>query len=420
MPVYEYKGLDTKGKPCAGLVDAETARVARQKLRKQGVLTTKIVEGAGSGSGFRPSAVKGAGKALSVEVDLSKYLNPIGVTDIALMTRQLAALLGAGIPLVETMGALAEQVEKERFRIILREVKQKVNEGTSLADALGDYPKVFSDLYVNMVRAGEQAGALEHVLERLADYTEASVELRGKVASALTYPAIMLLVALAVIAFMMAYVVPKITKLFEDMGADLPLITKLVIAFSKLLQNYWWLLIGGTVLAVVLGLRWYRTENGRQQADDWLLRVPGLGRMFLMVSISRFSSTLATLMASGVPLLTAMNIVRNIVTNVVLKDVIGTAHVAVREGQPMSVPLKQSGRFPPMVIHMIAVGERTGELSPMLNRVATTYEGQVSRKLATLTALLEPLMILVMGGIVFVIALAVLLPMLQMNTLAGS
>jgi len=420
VPVYEYKGLDTAGKSCSGLVDAETAKVARQKLRKQGVLTTDIFEGKGGGGGaFRASSVKGASKALSVEIDLSKYLNPIGVTDIALMTRQMSALLGAGIPLVETMSALADQVEKERFRIILREIKQKVNEGSSLADALGDYPKVFSDLYVNMVRAGEQAGALEQVLERLADYTEASVELRGKVAAALTYPAIMLLVALGVIGFMMAYVVPKITKLFEDMGADLPWITKLVIALSKLLQGYWWLLIGGAVLAVVLWLRWYRTEAGRMRADDWSLKLPGLGKMFLMVSISRFSSTLATLMSSGVPLLTAMNIVRNIVSNVVLKDVISTAHVAVREGQPMSVPLKKSGRFPPMVVHMISVGERTGELSPMLNRVAITYEGQVNRKLATLTALLEPLMILVMGGIVFIIALAVLLPMLQMNTLAG-
>ena len=420
MPVFEYKGLDNAGKGCTGLVDAETAKAARQKLRKQGVFTTNIFEGKGSGGGaFRPSSVKGAGKALSIEVDLSKYLNPIGVTDIALMTRQMAALLGAGIPLVETMGALADQVEKERFRIILREVKQKVNEGSSLGDALADYPKVFSDLYVNMVRAGEQAGALEQVLERLADYTEASVELQGKVAAALTYPAIMLLVALGVIGFMMAYVVPKITKLFEDMGADLPWITKVVIAMSKLLQGYWWLLIGGGIAATVLGIRWYRTEGGRLKADEWILKVPGLGRMFLMVSISRFSSTLATLMLSGVPLLTAMSIVRNIVSNVVLKEVISTAHVAVREGQPMSVPLKQSGRFPPMVVHMISVGERTGELSPMLNRVAGTYEGQVNRKLATLTALLEPLMILVMGGIVFVIALAVLLPMLQMNTLAG-
>jgi general secretion pathway protein F len=188
---------------------------------------------------------------------------------------------------------------------------------------------------------------------------------------------------------------------------------------SKLLQGYWWLLIGGGIAAAILVTRWYRTEEGRQRADDWMLKVPGLGGMFLMVSISRFSSTLATLMLSGVPLLTAMSIVRNIVSNVVLKDVISTAHIAVREGQPMSVPLKQSGRFPPMVVHMISVGERTGELSPMLNRVATTYEGQVNRKLATLTALLEPLMILVMGGIVFFIALAVLLPMLQMNTLAG-
>jgi len=424
VPVYEYKGLDDGGKSTSGMVDADTARAARVKLRKQGIFTTSIVEGKGSsaeGASARPNgeSPQGKGQGLSVEIDLAKYLNPIGITDVAIATRQLSALLGAGIPIVESMEALSEQVEKEQFRLILREIRQKVNEGTALADALEDYPKVFSVLYVNMVRAGERAGALEHVLERLADYTEASVELRGKVAAALTYPAIMLLVALGVIGFMMAYVVPKITKLFQDMGADLPLITKLVIACSDLLQNFWWLLgllaIGGT-----LGLRyWYGTEAGRKKADDLILRVPSLGRMFLMISVARFASTLSTLMMSGVPLLTAMGIVRNVVTNVVLQDVIADAQEAVREGQPMNRPLRKSGRFPPMVVHMISVGEKTGELSPMLNRVAITYEAQVNRKLATLTALLEPLMILVMGGIVFVIALAVLLPMLQMNTLAG-
>ncbi|HCP44784.1 MAG TPA: type II secretion system protein GspF [Deltaproteobacteria bacterium] len=421
MPVYEYKGLDDAGKAASGMVDADTARAARVKLRKQGVFTTSIIEGKGGAiegsparNGDRPK-----GQGLSVEVDLSKYLNPIGITDVAIATRQLSALLGAGIPIVESMEALSEQVEKEQFRLILREIRQKVNEGTALADALEDYPKVFSTLYVNMVRAGERAGALEHVLERLADYTEGSVELRGKVASALTYPAIMLLVALGVIGFMMAYVVPKITKLFQDMGADLPLITKLVIAASDILQNYWWLLAVLTVGGAI-GLRyWYGTEAGRQKADDLILRIPSLGRMFLMVSVARFASTLSTLMMSGVPLLTAMGIVRNVVTNVVLQDIIATAQEAVREGQPMNRPLRKSGRFPPMVVHMISVGEKTGELSPMLNRVATTYEAQVNRRLATLTALLEPLMILVMGGIVFVIALAVLLPMLQMNTLAG-
>lgn len=420
MPVYEYKGLDDGGKATAGMVDADTARAARVKLRKQGVFTTSIVEGKG-GSAETASAgpTSKASQGLSVEVDLSKYLNPIGITDVAIATRQLSALLGAGIPIVESMEALSEQVEKEQFRLILREIRQKVNEGTALADALEDYPKVFSTLYVNMVRAGERAGALEHVLERLADYTEASVELRGKVASALTYPAIMLLVALGVIGFMMAYVVPKITKLFQDMGADLPLITKLVIACSDLLQNYWWLM-GALAIGGSIGLRyWYGTEAGRLKFDDLILRVPSLGRMFLMVSVARFASTLSTLMMSGVPLLTAMGIVRNVVTNVVLQDVIATAQEAVREGQPMNRPLRKSGRFPPMVVHMISVGEKTGELSPMLNRVAITYEAQVNRRLATLTALLEPLMILVMGGIVFVIALAVLLPMLQMNTLAG-
>jgi general secretion pathway protein F len=343
----------------------------------------------------------------------------VGVADVALATRQLAALLGAGIPLVEALAALSEQVEKERFQLVLREVKEKVNEGSSLANALGGYPKIFSDLYVNMVRAGEQAGALEQVLQRLADYTEASVELRGKVAAALTYPAVMMLVALGVIGFLLTYVVPKITKLFKDMKADLPWITKIVIAVSNLLQSYWWLALILVAVAIWAFRRWYRTEAGREKVDGWTLRVPVFGSMMRMVAIARFAITLSTLMKSGVPLLSALNIVRAIVSNVVLQKAVAQAQEAVREGQPMNAPMKRSGQFPPMVVHMVAVGERTGELSSMLSRVATTYESQVNRRLATLTSLLEPLMILVMGGIVFFIALSVLLPMLQMNMLAG-
>lgn len=422
MAVYEYKGLDGNGKKAQGLVDADSAKAARQKLRKQGVFVTDIEEGkAGSnvrsgGSGKSKAKKGGIG---SIEIDVAKYFEIIGVADVANATRQLSALLGAGIPLVETLGALSEQVEKENFRIILREVKTKVNEGSNLADAMEDYPKVFTGLYVNMVRAGEQAGALDKVLMRLADYTEAQVELRGKVGAALTYPAVMLLVAMGVIGFLLTYVVPKITKVFRDMGSELPLITKIVLGVSNFLQGYWWLVI---LLMVVFAFgfrRWYRTESGRRRIDGAMLNMPIFGRMLRLVSIARFSSTLATLMTSGVPLLGAMGIVKKILTNVVLSEAVGVAQVAVREGQPMNQPLKASGEFPPMVVHMIAVGERTGELAPMLERIALTYESQVNRRVETLTALLEPLMILFMGGIVFVIALAVLLPMLQMNQIAG-
>jgi general secretion pathway protein F len=422
MPVYEYAGLDTRGKKTTGLVDADTSKAARIKLRKQGVFTTSIAEGKGGVAAIRTSTRKvgGGGSAkdkLSKEIDFGQLFIRINVQDLSLATRQLSALLSAGIPLVECLGALSEQVDKERFRIILREIREKVNEGSTLGDALGAYPKVFNNLYVNMVRAGEQAGALEHVLSRLADYTEATVELRGKVMASLTYPAVMLAVAGAVITFLMAYVVPKITKLFKARQAELPWITEVVLFVSDALKAYWWaFLIVGIVGTLAFG-RYYRTEDGRLKVDRTLLKVPVLGGLLRMIAIARITSTLATLMDSGVPLLNAMGIVKNIVNNVVLKAAVGDARDAVREGEPMNRPLARSGEFPPMVVHMIAVGERTGELADMLGRIAKTYESQVNRRLATLTALLEPLMILVMGGVVFVIALAILLPMLDIQNL---
>jgi len=416
MPVYEYKGLDPKGKKTEGLIEADSPKGARTKLRKQGVFTTDITEGKAGAVRSGGGKAKGGG---NIEIDVGRYFEFITVADVAIATRQLASLLGAGIPLVESMGALSEQVEKESFRLILREIKTKVNEGSSLWKALADYPKVFTPLYSNMVKAGEQAGALEHVLGRLADYTEAQVELRGKVGSALTYPAVMMLVAMGVITFMLTYVVPKITKVFRDMGSELPLITKIVLFVSNALQSYWYLFLIAIVASVWGFRRYYRTEDGRMKIDGMVLKLPIIGRMLLMVSVSRFASTLATLMASGVPLLAAMKIVRAIISNVVLQDAMAVAEEAVREGQPMNKPLKESGKFPPMVTHMIAVGERTGDLGPMLERIAITYESQVNRRLETMTSLLEPLMILVMGGVVFVIALAVLMPMLQMNTIAG-
>jgi len=421
MPVYEYEGLNDKGRKSSGLVDADSPRGARQKLRKQGVFPTSVVLGkAGAvADQSKGSSSKGSSSSKSRDIDFSKYLERVSVHDVAIATRQLSSLLSAGIPLVESIGTLAEQVEKEKLRLVLREVREKVNEGSSLADALGHYPSVFSSLFVNMVRAGEQAGALDQVLERLADHTEAMVDLRGKVSAALTYPALMMLVAVAVISFLMVYVIPKLTKLFKDRDMELPAITRMVMWVSDSLQSYWWLMGILLVAGLFFFARWHRTEAGRRATDSFLLRIPMLGRMLRMVAISRFASTLSTLMLSGVPVLSAMRIVSKIVSNVVLKEVIDEAEEAVREGEPMNHPLMRSGQFPPMVVHMIAVGEKTGELPKMLERISITYEGQVKRKLQTLTSLLEPLMILVMGGIVFVIALAVLLPMMNINSMAG-
>jgi general secretion pathway protein F len=420
VAVYEYKGLDKAGKNATGIVDADSPKAARLKLRKQGVFPTSVVEAKGgalraAGKGTTSASTSGG---LSVEVDFSKYLERVSVGDIAIATRQLSALVGAGIPLVESLGAISEQVEKEKLRLIFREVKEKVNEGATLHKALAGYPKIFSNLYTNMVKAGEQAGALETVLDRLADYTESMVELRGKVVAAMTYPLIMMFVAMGVVGFLLTFVVPKITKLFDDMGADLPLITRVVVGISGFMQSYWWLLTLLAAAGYYAFRRWYATDSGRHKVDDVVLRIPVFGGMLSMVAISRFASTLATLMNAGVPLLSALGIVRNLLGNVILQDVVETAQVQVREGRALNRPLRESGRFPPMVIHMIAVGERTGDLAPMLERVSTSYESQVNRRLETLSSLLEPLMILIMGGVVFVIALSILLPMLNMNSLA--
>lgn len=420
MAVYEYKGLDKAGKNATGIVDADSPKAARLKLRKQGVFPTSVVEAKGgalraAGKGTTSASTSGG---LSVEVDFSKYLERVSVGDIAIATRQLSALVAAGIPLVESLGAISEQVEKEKLRLVFREVKEKVNEGATLHKALEGYPNIFSNLYTNMVKAGEQAGALETVLDRLADYTESMVELRGKVVAAMTYPLIMMFVAMGVVGFLLTFVVPKITKLFDDMGADLPLITRVVVGISGFMQSYWWLLTLLAAAGYYAFRRWYATDSGRHKVDDVLLRIPVFGGMLSMVAISRFASTLATLMNAGVPLLSALGIVRNLLGNVILQDVVETAQVQVREGRALNRPLRESGRFPPMVIHMIAVGERTGDLAPMLERVSTSYESQVNRRLETLSSLLEPLMILIMGGVVFVIALSILLPMLNMNSLA--
>lgn len=429
MPVYEYKGLTGGGKTVNGIVDAETVKSARARLRKQGVFATDVreqTERASPRAGRaprpsptgRPAPEKAAPKAklsLSTEVDLGRYFQRITIDDMATATRQLSTLFSAGIPIVDSLGALADQVENERLKVVLSDVKENVNEGASLAEALRPHRKVFTDLYVNMVAAGEQSGALDAVLSKLADYTEGQVKLRGKLVGALTYPVVMVGLSFFILGFLMTVVVPKFSKLFEDLDATLPLVTRILLGASGVFASYWWLILAGLGL-VAWGLRkWAVTEGGRKTLDRGALRLPIFGKLLRMVAVSRFASTLSTLLAAGVPILGAMAIARNVVENSVIAEVIEQARGSVSEGQSIAVPLRRSGEFPPMVTHMIAIGEKTGELEMMLQKVATSYENQVERTVDALTSLLEPILILVMGGMVGFIAVAVLWPMLSLN-----
>jgi general secretion pathway protein F len=343
----------------------------------------------------------------------------ITADDIAITTRQLAVLVGAGVPLVEALGALVDQVDHERMKRVVSDVRQRVNEGSSLADALSAHGKVFSTLYVNMIRAGESSGALEIVLVRLADFTESQARLRSKVIGTLTYPAAMLGIGTVIMAILFTVVIPKITKIFDETKVTLPWTTRALIGFSTTVHDWWWAFLLLFACAVALAARWRRTPDGRAVWDRWVLTAPLFGNLIRQIAIARFSRTLSTLLKSGVPLLTSLDIVKNIVGNVQLAAVVEASREAIKEGESIAAPLKRSGEFPPLVYHMVAIGERSGQLEEMLTNVANAYDAQVETKIGALTALLEPFMIVAMGVVVAFIVFSILMPILQINNLAG-
>lgn len=418
MAVFEYKALTATGKVETGIVDADSAKAARAKLRKAGVFPTDLTEETSARGGKAGGAVKGKGKAL--EVDVKKLFGGrVSTQDLAIMTRQLATLLGAGISMIEALTALSEQVENETLKLAISTIKEKVNEGSGLAQAMRAYPKIFNDLYCNMIAAGEASGALDIVLRRLSDFLEAQVQLNNKLLAAMVYPIIMLVVGLGVVGFLMGFVVPKITKIFTDMKVALPLITTILIAISNFIASWWWamlLVIGGSVY---FWARWKKTEAGKAKWDAFALKIPVFGKLLRLVAVARFARTLSTLLASGVSLIQALIIVRAIVANTVIQAAIEDTRISVQEGESIAEPLKRSKQFPPIMTHMIAIGEKTGELESMLEKVADAYEAEVRTRIDLMTALLEPMMIVVMGVIVGFIALSILLPMLRMNTVVG-
>ena len=408
MPVFEYKALTTAGRAVQGLREAESPKSLRAALRRDGVFLTEVL-----GEKEQQAQQKR-------EVNVRRWvLGRVGAQDLAVATRQLAVLVNAGIPLVESLGALVEQVEHERLKRVLSDVRQRVNEGASLADALAAHPRVFTTLYANMIRAGESSGALDVVLYRLAEFTESQARLRAKVLGTMAYPAAMLLIGSFIMGVLFTVVIPKVLRIFEDTEAVLPWNTRALVAVSGFVSTFWWA-IGLAVAGGVYGfLRWRRTPAGRARWDRFVLRAPIFGPLIRQIAIGRFARTLSTLLKSGVPLLTAMDIVKNIVGNTRLADVIEQSRDAIREGESIAAPLKRSGEFPPLVHHMVSVGERSGALEEMLANVADAYEDQVETAVGALTSLLEPIMIVGMGGVVAFIVFSVLMPILQMNTLAG-
>lgn len=406
MAVFEYRGIQIEtGKAVKGYRDADNAKALRALLRKEGIMLTLANE-------------EGEQKKKSKrEIDFFAIFRRISAADIAVMTRQLATLVRAGVPLVDSISALTEQVEKEQLVRVLSAVRETLNEGTSFAKSLEMHPKVFPPLYVNMVAAGEASGTLENVLERLADFMEGQARLKGKVVSALAYPVLMMIIGGLLVGFLMVAVVPKVTTIFENLGQTLPWNTRLLIFASNTIGDYWWLLILLTVISGVGFQRWKASPVGRMRWDIMQLRWPVFGRLNLLVAVARFTRTLSTLLSSGVPLLKAMEIGRNVLGNAKLEGVVTEAIGSIREGESIAEPLKRSGAFPPMVIHMIAVGERTGQLEAMLENVSRAYESDVETRVTALTSLLEPVMILALGAVVGFIAMSILMPLMQMNQL---
>jgi len=408
VPVYTYKGITAKGRNTHGFVDAESERGARTRLKRDGVFLTELLESASGPAGRRRGLHRSAGEMLA-------NLRPVSAADLAIATRQLATLLGAGIPLVESLGALADQVENARLKGVIGQVRDRVNEGAALADALAA-AGLFGELYVSMVRAGEAGGALDTVLRRLADTLEAQVRTQNKVTAIILYPAMMLVVAVGVVVALVTVVLPRITRLLESLGQELPWYTQAIIGASRFVQQWWWALAIALV-AGLLGLRAFgRSEAGRRRLDAFKLRLPVVGRLLRILAIGRFTRTLSALLAGGIPIVEALEISRHTAANLVIGAAVERAKEAIIEGASIATPLRTSGQFPPLVTHMVDVGERSGELEAMLARVADTYDEQVETAITRLTALLEPALILIMVGIVLVIILSTLVPLMELTS----
>ena len=402
MGAFEYVALDPKGKESKGLIEGDTPKHVRQILRDRHMLPVQVTE----------VAQKEAKRQSTFSLR-----SGISSSDLAILTRQLASLSQSGLPLEEAILAVAQQNDQPRTKSILLGVRSRVMEGHTLADGLGEFPQAFPELYRATVAAGEQSGHLDVVLERLADYTEARQELRQRVTNALIYPIALVTMAVAIISFMLATVVPRIVSVFENASGELPALTRYLIATSDFMRNHWLALII-TVAAVFYGVWWLLQRDGPKRSyHRFLLRMPITGRLTRGINTARFTRTLSILAGSGVPILDAFKIAAEVIENLPMRDAVTEASLRVREGASISKSLAASKLFPPMMIHLIASGETGGKLEEMLSRTANYQEREVDGLIATLLGILQPLLIVLMGAVVMTIVLAILLPIFEINNL---
>ena len=397
MPKYAWEGRLPQGGFRKGELEGPNELAVRAYLRQQQIIPTKIVK-----------------KATEIKITLPFMKGKVKKKSLAIFTRQLATMIDAGLPLVQSLEILSQQAEDETFREIIRTIKNEVEGGATLAAALQKHPRVFDDMYVNLVVAAEEAGTLDVILSRLATHIEKMEELKKKIKSALVYPAMIVTVAIGVTIILMVFVVPVFEKLFAGIGSTLPLPTRVVIAVSNIFKSYLPIVIAIVVALAIILRRYYKTENGKRRIDDVMLKLPIFGELLRKVAIARFARTLGTLVSSGVPILESLNIVAGAAGNKVVEEAILRGKISISEGQTISEPLSQSGVFPVMVTQMISVGETTGSLELMLNKVADFYESEVDTAVATLSSMLEPVLMIFLGVIVGGLVISMYLPIFKM------
>jgi len=407
MPIFEYRALTVTGEAKKGIIDADTPRAARDKLRVDHMHVTDMREVMEARGQHRVQEKK---KLLQLEF---QFRRGISTRDLATFTRQFSTLLKSGIQLADALNALVEQAADRRLEQVLRVVKEEITSGNNLAESLAKHPRYFSDLYVNMVRAGEASGTLDVVLTRIADYLQKQASLKSKVISAITYPCIMMTVATAVVIFLMSYVVPQITQVLLERGQSLPFLTQILKSISDFVRTFWPVMLGMGVGVFFFIKALLATEAARLRFDSFLLRMPIFGQLFSKQAISRFSLTFSTLLKSGLPALDALKIVALVVNNARLTQVINDIHTRIMEGADIATPIKRSKVFPPMVGYMVSVGEQSGQLEEVLDRIAESYEEEMDHAIQRLTALLEPVIIILLAVVVGFIIAAVLLPLLN-------
>jgi len=406
MPIFGYKVRSQQGSVLTGTMEAGEQRMVVDRLRRQRFIVLEIGE-------IKKNALKDV-------LDSINFLKKrVRQKDLVLFSRQLSTLIGAGVPIVQGLTILLDQIDNPAFKEVISNVREDIESGTSITEALGRHPAVFGELYVNMVRAGELGGILDAILERLSGYLEAAATLRGKIKSAMVYPAAISLVAGAVTTFLIIVVVPAFVKIFQQAGAELPLPTQMLLMFSNFLKRYIIFLIIGLIVFIV-GLRqYYKTEAGSMRIDRLLLRLPIFGVLIRKVAVAKFTRTFGTLVKSGVPILQALETVARTSGNRVIEKAVLQAKEAIRGGERISEPLRTSGAFPPMVTQMISVGEETGNLDAMLSKIAEFYEQEVDAAVAGLTSLIEPVVVVFMGVIIGAIAISMYMPMFQLGALVG-